>query len=594
MAATPVSLPVIDLLRDEFLPEAQQAHVAEVLLSGLLRRCDTDNDQKCHYEFFGDGSPEPSDRVRYLLLDGLPEDKAVSVLDRLSQIITQKAGRSLNSFEAFLANLQESEYDFGEAVLPFARVGLDTLLRIGGDYAAIARRYSLEQLLPSTPNGETKTTQEVPGSEELTLEGFPPLKNFEFKIATIPTEDETETPPDINLQPFDFEVALIEVNQSVLSSADNPIDILDEEFLSKTRENLNDLQQLILKGAFTNQTYEQIATSAGNVVKQLPVGIRPHLSKYLRNNVAPNLWKVLSEVLGKKITKKNVKKVIEEWVAYRHLTIRRVQRENHYFTQDLGKGIGLEMVQIPRGTFTMGAPKEEEDSRSSERPQHQVKVLSFFMGKYPITQEQWKAVAALDRINRDLELEPSNFKGDNRPVEMVSWYDAVEFCSRLSEYTNRSYRLPSEAEWEYACRAGTTTPFHFGETITSELANYNAEYIYGAGVKGYSANETTAVGSFSVANAFGLYDMHGNVWEWCQDDWHESYEGAPTDGSAWLDKNENLSQKTSRAVLRGGSWFSAPKYCRSVYRNWDDRAERGLIDGDVGVRVVCGLGRTLE
>jgi formylglycine-generating enzyme required for sulfatase activity len=109
--------------------------------------------------------------------------------------------------------------------------------------------------------------------------------------------------------------------------------------------------------------------------------------------------------------------------------------------------------------------------------------------------------------------EPSRFKGENRPVERVSWYDAVEFCDRLSQYTGKPYRLPSEAEWEYACRAGTTTPFHFGETITSELANYDADYTYGAGVKGVYRGETTPVGSFGVGEMpFGLYDMTGKVW----------------------------------------------------------------------------------
>ena len=120
------------------------------------------------------------------------------------------------------------------------------------------------------------------------------------------------------------------------------------------------------------------------------------------------------------------------------------------------------MVAIPGGSFTMGAPKNERYSSDRESPQHQVTVQSFLMGKYPVTQAQWKAVAALPKVNRDLKLEPSKFKGDDLPVEQVSWYDAVEFCDRLSQHTGKQYRLPSEAEWEYACRAGTTTPFHFG------------------------------------------------------------------------------------------------------------------------------------
>ena len=124
----------------------------------------------------------------------------------------------------------------------------------------------------------------------------------------------------------------------------------------------------------------------------------------------------------------------------------------------------------------MGSPEDERERYSNESPQHEVTVKSFFMGKYPVTQAQWKVVAALPQVNRKLNPDPSIFKGNDRPVETVSWYYAVEFCDRLSKLTGKSYRLPSEAEWEYACRAGTTTPFHFGKIITTDLANYNGNY----------------------------------------------------------------------------------------------------------------------
>jgi formylglycine-generating enzyme required for sulfatase activity len=217
----------------------------------------------------------------------------------------------------------------------------------------------------------------------------------------------------------------------------------------------------------------------------------------------------------------------------RKLTLNRRTQQAYHYIETLGD-VPLEMVAIPDGTFQMGSPETEEGHEDDESPQHWVTIKPFFLGKYPITQAQWQAVAHLPKVERELEPEPSRFKGANRPVERVSWYDCVEFCARLSQYTGWNYRLPSEAEWEYACRAGTTTPFHFGETITTDLANYNGNHIYGAGVKGEYREETTPVGSFQVANAFGLYDMHGNVWEWCLDQWHDSYEGAPSDGQAWI------------------------------------------------------------
>jgi formylglycine-generating enzyme required for sulfatase activity len=251
------------------------------------------------------------------------------------------------------------------------------------------------------------------------------------------------------------------------------------------------------------------------------------------------------------------------------------------FMESLGKGIDLAMVNIPAGGFFMGAPKGELESRENEKPQHLVKVPEFYFGKYPVTQAQWKSIANLTPINKELNPDISRFKGDTLPVDSLDWNDAMEFCQRLSKLTGQAYRLPSEAEWEYACRAGTITPFHFGETISTEVANYDGDYVYGKGVKGVARNKTTPVGSFKVANAFGLYDMHGNVWEWCQDTWHSNYDGAPTDGSAWVDDNNNSH------LLRGGSWIDFPQGCRSAYRyHYYSRSDI------VGFRVVCEAART--
>ena len=264
----------------------------------------------------------------------------------------------------------------------------------------------------------------------------------------------------------------------------------------------------------------------------------------------------------------------------------RRRQQAEYFTENLGKGIILEMVAIPGGTFLMGSPETEEGHSDDESPQHHVTVKPFFMGKYPITQAQWQAVAALPQVNRTLEPDPSRFKGNHRPVEKISWYDAIEFCERLSRLTQRAYRLPSEAEWEYACRAGTKTPFHFGETITPDLANYNGNYTYADASKGKYREETTPVGSFQIANAFGLYDMHGSVWEWCEDHWHDNYEVAPSEGSAWLSENDNQPR-----LLRGGSWYYPPWYCRCADRSWRNApVSRNCL---IGFRVVCAAAWTL-
>ncbi len=181
--------------------------------------------------------------------------------------------------------------------------------------------------------------------------------------------------------------------------------------------------------------------------------------------------------------------------------IRRVLSKSKFFVENLGNGITLEMVDIPAGSFLMGSPESENGRSSSESPQHIVNVPAFSMGKFEVTQEQYQQIMGKN---------PSNFKGLKLPVEQVSWNDAVEFCQKLSQKTGRKYRLPSEAEWEYACRAGTTTPFHFGATITSELANYYGTDVYASESKGESRGQTTNVGTFPP-NAFGLYDMHGNV-----------------------------------------------------------------------------------
>ena len=253
--------------------------------------------------------------------------------------------------------------------------------------------------------------------------------------------------------------------------------------------------------------------------------------------------------------------------------------------EGLGKDISLQMLRIPAGTFTMGFLGGEFEPEYDEIP-HEVTVSDFFLSRYLVTQAQWRVVAALPQVDRELKSNPSYFKGNNLPVERVSWYEAVEFCHRLAVNTGRPYRLPSEAEWEYACHAGTTTPFYFGETLLTEVANCKESYDKARKSENWPEKDyrqtTTPVDYFKVSNAFGLSDMHGNVWEWCQDHYADHAQ-TPTDGSAWISGEE-----TSRRVLRGGSWGTYPKRCRSAYR-FNNRPEN--IDFRNGFRVSCSVSK---
>jgi formylglycine-generating enzyme required for sulfatase activity len=233
---------------------------------------------------------------------------------------------------------------------------------------------------------------------------------------------------------------------------------------------------------------------------------------------------------------------------------------------ELAKGLAITMVQIPAGSFEMGSLDTESEHYDAVGPQHRVELQSFFLGKTPVTQAQWQEVASWPQVDLKLNPDLADFKGANRPVEQVSWEEAMEFCRRLSQRTMLFYTLPSEAQWEYACRAGTATPFAFGDTLTPDLANYdhlyNGKFIFRSGPKGQYRQKTVEVGSFP-ANAWGLQDMHGNVWEWCLDHWHSDYREAPNDGSAWVTGGDQ-----TRRLLRGGSWRDSHRGCRSAARYW--------------------------
>ena len=236
------------------------------------------------------------------------------------------------------------------------------------------------------------------------------------------------------------------------------------------------------------------------------------------------------------------------------------------FIEDLGGGLYLDLLFIPGGSYQMGSSHHQ--GNEDERPQHFVMIKPFMMGRFLITQGQWKAIMG--------KLPPCRFNGDPLPVERVSWQDAQKFCKRLSQKTRRAYRLPSETQWEYACRARTGTPFNYGETLTVEVANFNGEHVFAQEPRGFYRHVTTEAATFPP-NAFGLYDMHGTLWEWCQDNWLEDYTASPRDGGSYEKWNEPY------RVARGGSWHEPPQLCRSASRL---RVLQTEADEFMGFRVV--------
>ncbi len=247
--------------------------------------------------------------------------------------------------------------------------------------------------------------------------------------------------------------------------------------------------------------------------------------------------------------------------------IARTHHAANQFTEDLANGISLELIVIPSGMFQMGSLPHR--GNNDEQPQHLVSIKSFMLGKFLITQAQWKAVIG--------KLPPCRFKGEGLPVERVSWIDAQKFCQQLSDKSRRYYRLPSETQWEYACRAGTSTPFSFGETLTVDVANFNGEHTFRDEPRGFYFHSTNEGGKFPP-NAFGLYDMHGNLSEWCADNWLDDYSSSPRDSSSYQNKDSRY------RVARGGSWHEPPELCRSEarLRVLDSEAEEFI-----GFRVSC-------
>ena len=248
-----------------------------------------------------------------------------------------------------------------------------------------------------------------------------------------------------------------------------------------------------------------------------------------------------------------------------------IKNENysaHFFSENIYE-VSIDMLSIPSGTFVMGSPDDEVGRSSLEGPQHNVEVSEFFISRFPVTQAQYQAVMGNN---------PSQIKAPNNPVECVNWFEAKAFCRRLSDLSGREYRLPTEAEWEYACRAGTSTTFPYGETITEDLANFYAHIPYGKASAGSHRSGTTPVGLYP-ANKFGLHDMCGNTFEWCEDILHENYSSKKNDGSPPL-----KGVLPDYYVLRGASWVNFPVLCRSAFRFGNIPIYRSVA---IGFRIVC-------
>ena len=534
LAAAPVlTLPVIRLVRQALLfGDRTPLATAEVLLGGVLQ-LKANPGQGMDVEGLSDTwqfSMAPE--VRDQLLKGIEDLDAGIVFNAVTRLVEERWNQFMprGSFCAFLTDPYQHAPPELAGIESFANVAAHVLEQLGGDYAALA-------------------SQLRDGAHKATVESWP-ANEFSFE------EIELETGA---LHPTGFP----------------PLEIVDVDTTQIQLENLEPLE-------FTTAT------------------------------LSPS-------------TRFGFRGIGENWSKPR---IRPTQESTWCFRQPLAKveadafSAALTLVEIPAGSFTMGSSTDEPERADNEGPPHEVTLASFFLSHTPITQAQWREVAewqplADESWGRELDPEPSFFQtrsnpkakisfggrfslleretdSDQRPVDNVSWLDAMEFCERLSRRTGRTYTLPSEAQWEYACRAGSSTPFYFGATITPELANYEGNYTYRLGPKGAYRQQTTPVGLFP-ANPWGLHDMHGNVWEWCLDQWHGIYEGAPSDGSAWVDttgespmatrkEGRDTSGEEKSRLLRGGSWIDDPGGCRSAGRN---HARPGYAGSDVGFRVVC-------
>ena len=428
------------------------------------------------------------------------------------------------------------------------------------------RNYKLQEFSSALKAWQSKRLK----NDSATQEEIEALKAQIEEVKTVSQKEKEELEQNYQSQKQELEQQLRREKTRIQQLEESERE--QKKQLEELKGNYNNLQQQLQAKEIEFSNFQQQIGDKENQVKEL-TGYCDNLQQQLQDKEVE-----LNRINQQLFQKTEATNALQEELAiklgeidnlHQQITLENKKQDKSQaqtFTVDLGEKITLEIIAIPSGKFLMGTEDDEIERLCkkhkveyfrAEKPQHEVTVQAFYMGIYPVTQAQYQKIMGKN---------PSHFQGNDKPVEQVSWDEAVEFCKKLSKQTGKEYRLPTEAEWEYACRAGTTTAYYFGEKITDNLVNY-----YG------TVGKITDVGQYPP-NYFGLYDMHGLVWEWCQDDWHDNYENAPNDSKAW-----GLGKSITKAI-RGGSWGYYPYYCRSAYR---DNYLRDVRNDNFGFRVVC-------
>ena len=585
LAAVPLSLPVMQLVQQTCKAQSRQSHLAEIFRSDLLDLPEPKRDEPFNDEKIFDFHEGVRDELLSELSERQQQKDAEAVLEAVEKFIAEHTGQS-GVFGGLIVLPDDATHpdavNVDPLALAFARIGAHTLRKLDVQldkaerWEAFVQRYDAPPIVTPQPSKAAADLRTVEDFISVQL-GAAAMNESRRQARETELRELEQRLKNANfLQRRSLkqqvETARAELQQLIENIA-GQYAALNERLRSQLALHKQHGYRLGL--AVIQQWLSRVSHSQGEISQalsqaQTALTLYDELGETERADLMSGFieqWE--SELSPFKLTPFEFDTVTLD--QHGKVNERRSLAANQ-FIETLAPGLTLEMVEIPGGTFTMGSPKSEKDSYDDERPQHEVTVSPFFLGKFTITQAQWREVASWPQVERELEAEPSHFpkdkrrkeSDDQRPVEQISWEDAQEFCARLSAQTGRAYRLPTEAEWEMACRAGTTTPFAFGPTITPEFVNYDGNYPYDKAPKGTDRRETIPVGSLGVANGFGLYDMHGNVWEWCQDWFADDYYQQCEKQGTVIDPTGP--EKGQYRALRGGSWNYNGWNCRSPNR----------------------------